>query len=201
MDLNHSQFVTQTLDPYPSISIFSLLLSNSTATVPLSARALLDICRTVARDLKYVARLREEAQHTLDMCPAHHAEWIDEARRSASQALYLVNQHIESKIPQKEGMALLRGNMSDLQAKVISVVTPNKKDTECVSSLRTNLTAAHTSLMTAAGLMQELAIRSGDLLPDTTQLRRFRTLSSGSEGQGTNRGAVSMLGSETSTLG
>lgn len=201
MDLNRSQSTSTTLAPYPSISVFSLLLSNSTATVPLSARALIDICRTVARDLNYVARLREEVQLTLDTCPSHHAEWIDEARRTASQALYLVNQHIESKIPHKDGASLLRGNASDLQAKVMSVVTPSKKDTECLSSLRTNLTAAHTSLMTAAGLMQQLALRSGDLLPNMTQLQRFRTLSSGSEGPGTNLGAASMLASDTSTLG
>lgn len=197
MDLNRSQSTSTTLAPYPSISNFSLLLSNSKATVPLSARALIGVCRTVARDLNYVARLREEVQLTLDTCPSHHAEWIDEARRAASQALYLVNQHIESKIPQKE----VTGNASDLQAKIMSVVTPSKKDTECLSSLRTNLTAAHTSLMTAAGLMQQLALRSGDLLPNTTQLQRFRTLSSGSEGPGTNLGAASMLASETSTLG
>lgn len=200
MDLNHSQPTPSPLASYPSIAIFLTLLSHTAGTVPLSARVLLELCRNVARDLDYVARLREDVQPTLDMCPAHHAEWIDGARKAASQALYLVNQHIESKIPRKEAMSLLKGNAGDMLSKVASVVSPSKKDTEGISSLRANLSAAHASLMAAAGLMQQLGLRSGDLLPRRTQPQRFRTSSAGSEEQGTSLSATGVLTSETSTL-
>lgn len=200
MNLNHPQPAPSPLAPYPSISIFSTLLSHTTGTVPLSARVLIELCRNIARDLDYVARLREDVQLTLDMCPAHHAEWIDGARKAASQALYLVNQHIESKIPRKEATALLKGNANDMLSKVASVVNPGKKDAEGISSLRANLSTAHASLMAAAGLMQQLGLRSGDLLPMTTQLQRSRTSSAGSEEQGTSLSAAGVLMSETSTL-
>lgn len=201
MDISHSQPTPSPLVPYPSISIFSTLLSHTTGTMPLSCRALLELCRNVARDLEYVARLREEVQLTLDMCPAHHAEWIDGARKAGSQALYLVNQHIESKIPRKEAMSLLKGNPSELLSKFAGVVNPGKKDTEAVPSLRANLSASHASLMAAAGLMQQLGLRSGSLLPKSTQLQRFRTLSSGSEEQGTSLSTTGVLSSDASTLG
>lgn len=200
MNLNHSQATPSPLAPYPSISIFSTVLSHATSPVPLSSRVLLDLCRNVARDLDYVTRLREDIQPTLDMCPAYHAEWVDEVRRAASQALYLVNQHIESKMPQKDAVSLLKGNASDLQSKVMSVVTPSKKDTDGISSLRANLSAAHASLLSAMGMMQQLGLQSGDLLPSRMQLQRFRTLSSGSEGQGMNPSTAGVLSSETSTL-
>lgn len=200
MDLNQSQPPSLHLAPYPSISVFSTLLSGSPSTTPLSARVLLELCRNVARDLAYVTRLREDIQLSLDVGPAYHAEWIDEVRRAASQALYLVNQHIESKVPVTQAQHLLKGNANDLHSKIASVISPSKKDTECISSLRADLSAAHMSLMGAAGFMQQIALREGDQTPDRTQLQIFRNLSSGSEGQATSRNAAGVITSETSTL-
>lgn len=201
MDPNQSQPSSLHLGPYPSISLLSALLSHSAATTPQSAKTLLNICRNVERDLDYVTRLQEEVQLTLNTYPAYHADWIDEVRRAASEALHLVNKHIESKMPGTQPLSLLKGSASELQTKIANVVTPSKKDTEGINNLRADLSLAHASLMGVAGFMQQIALRQGDLTLDRTQLHRFRTLSSGSEGQDTSQSVAVVTPRETSTPG
>lgn len=180
--MNSDQLLSsQGLSNYPSIKAFSKLVGLTTKSnnVPLSAQILLDLCRNVARDLTYVSRLHEDAQRTLNACPAYHAQWTDEVRIAAAQALYRANRHIESKLPDTEALYQLtcKGKPSELQSKVLSVVTASKKDTEDIGGLLAHLSATHASLMGVVGLMQQLAFRSGDLLPDAVKLESFRSLS------------------------
>lgn len=163
MNLNQP-LSSQGLSAYPSIDAFSKLVSHS-ITTPLSAKILLDPCRNVARDLTYVSRLQEDAQLALNGCPAYHAQWIYEVRTAASEALYLANKHIESKLPGTQALHQLKGNQSDLQSKIARVVAVSKKDTEGIASLREHLSAAHASLMGVAGFMHQLAFRNGELIP------------------------------------
>lgn len=185
---------SQGLSTYPSIKAFSkivALVAKST-TVPLSAQILLDLCRNVARDLAYVSRLQEDVQHNLNACPAYHAEWTYEVRTATSEALYRANKHIESKLPDTEALYQLtcKGKHSELQSKVASVVTVNKKDTEDIGSLLQQLSTTHASLMGVVGLMQKLAFRSGELLPDAMKLEGFKSMSLESLGQTTPMSSV-----------
>jgi hypothetical protein len=184
--MNHS-LSSQTLSSYPSIDTFSKLVSNSPSIAPLSATILLDLCRNVARDLTYVSRLQEDVQSTLKVCPAYHTQWIDEVRRAASEALVHADTHISAKIPQEQALSLLNGSSRELKSKIVSVIRVGKKDKEGIASLRERLSTAHGSLMGAAGLMQQLALRSGDLLPNREQIQCFKPLSLESLGQAANQ--------------
>lgn len=191
---DHQPLSSQILAGYPSIDNFSKLVALSPATAPLSARVLLNLCRNVARDLSYVARLQEDVQATLNDSPAYHAKWIAEVRIAAAEALGHVNKHIESKMP-RQHLGGLQQHARELQARVASVVAASKKDAEGIASLREQLGASHASLMAVAGLMQQLAFHNGGLLPDKTQLQQFRSLSQESLKQAaTNTSAGAVLG-------
>ncbi|KAK6837938.1 hypothetical protein PG987_006219 [Apiospora arundinis] len=150
----------QNIAIYPSIDTFGTLVAQldpaSNLSTHLQATVLVNLCRSVSRDVAYLERLMDDVDIMLKGAASYHTQWVSEVQKTATRSLNQVNSYIASKIPSKTQ------DTSPFTSK--PKVSDAMKDVTSVAAMQRQLVAAHAGLVSAMGLMHRLAIQRDDMM-------------------------------------
>lgn len=151
----------QNITIYPSIATFGTLVARldpaSNPSTHLQATVLIDLCRSVSRDLDYLERLVDEVDTALKGAAPYHAQWVGDVRKAATRSLIQVNSYIASKIPSTT-QPLFKAQDSKQSASKPKI-SEALKDVTSVAAMQQQLVVAHAGLISAMGLIHRLALQ------------------------------------------